>query len=297
MVDTANPVEWDPAMAAIHIHNTPIKLTGESRVQPEVVVEQAEAARRCLVRVDYSCVCGTCAEDRERVGLMSGETEVEPRPSNFGGPVIQGLYVSELSGRFGIDSPLTGKERLAAIDVAFSESGRVKSGGHVNCAANADFDKVVGNILNLKAEIETYASVQLGDKYDQSAMDEVYYWADNASISRRYADWDQSALVEVLGDGAGNGIEIVADVNHDAETLIRTNIKNGTVGQTEIYALTGKRSFVQDDAYSEVIENVLATGTDPNRMKRVMEHAREAVIVSVSQLLPNPELHQISISA
>ena len=67
-----------------------------------------------MVEVDYDTVRGACGDERYRIGLLSGEEIVEPRPSVFGGPNIYGLYVAELAGVFA-NSPLSADERLVQV--------------------------------------------------------------------------------------------------------------------------------------------------------------------------------------
>ena len=194
--------EFDSMMARITITSEPIKTIGDVTVSPGEVEKQALRARDCLVAVDYANTHGTCGDERERVGLASGEATVKPRPSTFGGPNIYALYVAELSGFFNEEAS-SGEERLRQITTVLNATG-IKSGGHKRCAANAGFGNIVSSIADPANQpaIEAYAQKELGDDYNQGAMNEVIAWASEVKNSRRYDNWDESVLERVLGDEA-----------------------------------------------------------------------------------------------
>lgn len=133
------------------------------------------------------------------------------------------------------------------------------------------------------------------ENYDQTLMDEVIDFARQASDSKIFKDWDgEGTLVSVLGDDSELAIERLADVPHEARTLIRNKRAGITVDQNTLHKLTGGQdSFVHDDAYAEVIE--LTLSHESMESKRVMEHAREALMVGVALAVPNKEIHQIDL--
>lgn len=285
----------DPAQVAIKIHENPIKLLGEVTLTGSDLEQQAGYIRESMVEVDYDSTRGTCGDERYRVGLHSGEAVVEARPSVFGGPNIYGLYVAELAGTFR-DSPQTPTERLTQVTRDLNRN-KVLSGGHEHCAAAAGFgDKVLPNIVDNAATIRGYAKANKSD-YDEGLMSEVL---DNASAlvnSKTYEGWDgEAASLEVLGDEAGVAIERLADVPHEGRTIVRNKVEGVTIDQTSVHEhANGEDSFEHDDAYADRIENALASGPQAARVKKLMEHAREAVLVGVALSVPNPELHQIDV--
>jgi hypothetical protein len=278
------------------IQPDPIKALGEITLTREGLEKQADVAVASVVDVDYHAVRGTCGDERVRVGLRSGEPNVEARPSVFGGPVIYGLYVAELAGAFK-DSHLTASERLSAVYRDLKRNG-ILAGGHEHCAAAGGFgDAVMPNIAASAEAIKSYAEANMGDDYEESLMDEVLANAVTINESGVYVGWDgEAALVEVLGDEADEAIEKLVDAPHEGRTLVRTHLVDKTVDQTMVHEKAGgEDSFVTDDGYAAEIENALATGPEADRMRRLMEHAREAVIEGVGASVPNPELHQIDI--
>jgi hypothetical protein len=294
MVDIANRKEWDPMMTQVHILDAPIKVTGEPTITPEAVRTQVEHAKEALVAIDYATVRGTCIDERERVGLKNGEPS-EPRPSVPGGPNIFGLYVTELSGYFPKESALTAKQRLGVVTKDLNSKG-IHSGAHEHCAANAKIGEVIGSIANNPEGVTDYAESQLGDDFDESAMAEVIAHAQEVKASGRYDGWTEAEVADELGDEAGAAIEQLADVPHQATTLIRNKIPDMTIDQTQLHNTAGQDSFIQDDAYADRIENALATGPDPVRMAVGMRHAREAILAGVAGAVPNPELHQANLA-
>ena len=86
----------------------------------------------------------------------------------------------------------------------------------------------------------------------------------------------------------------LADVPHEAATLVRNEIPNTTVDQTELYhrSVVGKGSFIHDDPYADAIEHVIASGADAARKKLEAEHAREAILAAVAAAVPNKEIYE-----
>src|SRR5579885_1999850 len=93
-----NTANLDPMVINIAIGPQPLKNLEHVTVNREAIENQALAARESIVSVDFKAVRGTCSDERERVGLLSGESKVEARPAVWGGPNIYGLYMTELTG-------------------------------------------------------------------------------------------------------------------------------------------------------------------------------------------------------
>lgn len=284
--------DFDPSSVVVKIHEAPIKLVGDVTMLPDAVQQQAEHAKRSLAQVDYETTPGTCGDERERVGLKSGEAIVAPRPSIWGGPDIYGHYVSVMSGVF-TDPDMTADEQLKAV-VDVNKQKNIPSGGHEHCAAAGSFGVVLKKIAENRGSASSYAQENLED-YDPTVMDEVFDAVETTVASGRYDDWDgEAALGVILGSDADQAIERLAPVPHEGRTFIRVNRPGYTVDQTTLHDISGgEDSFVQDDPYADKIEHAHARD---ERMKRVMEHAREALIVGISLAVPNMELHQIDIS-
>lgn len=285
----------DPTSLVAKIHESPVKALGEITLSQDALAKQASYITESAAVIDYETVRGTCGDERERIGLRSGEAVVEPRPSVFGGPNIYGLYVAELAGVFkGSQSSPTERLRQVTRDL---NRNKVASGGHEHCAAAAGFgDKVLPNIVANQELIRSYATSNKED-YDEEIMNEVFANATAVVEARTYAGWDgETALLEVLENEAGESVERLADVPHEGRTFVRTKRPNTTVDQSRLHSVSGgEDSFVHDDAYADRIENALASGPEAAKMKRLMEHAREAVLVGVALSVPNPELHQIDL--
>jgi hypothetical protein len=290
MITTQHDV--DPTFVAVDVLEEPIKTTGAERIAPELLRAQAEVALQCLVPVDYTKVRGTCIDERERVGLLSGTTTVEARPSVPAGPDVYMLAILELTGYFPEDGT-TGKQRLQ-VAKAKLDGARLLSGGHSHCAANVGFNTWMGVISNNPKAVGAYAQQEMGTSYDQEAMDEVVAYATAIVQSGRYEDWHEGILLEVLGDEAGEAIETLADVEHEAVKLARQKVPGMTIDQTKLYnrSVVGKGEFDMDDAYADTIEQVATSGPDAAWKKRLAEHAREAILAAVAQVVPNEELYE-----
>lgn len=276
----------------IRIHESPVKLTGEITMSPRDLLAQAEAAKACLRTVDYHQDYGTCGDERERIGTRSGETVIEPHPSVFGGPDIYAMYMNTLTGAFTDDS--SSPDEQLSTSIRGLRDGGIPSGGHEHCAASGKFGKILSNIANNRDAVHAYARQNM-EFYDHEVMDQVISYAEQASASGIYDGWDgEKALIEALGKHSGQAIERLADVPHEAKTLIRNKRAGLTVDQTSLHEMTdGDDSFVHDDAYAEVIELALSSGFAES--KRMMEHAREALMVGVALAVPNKEIHQIDL--
>ncbi len=294
-MDYAMPgMEQDTMSVMVTVAEQPLKaLGGEVLVTQEALEEQGRHARDSLKPVKDSAY-GTCVEDRRRAGVLSGESAVEPRYSAAGGPNIYGLYVAELTGYFG-DSQADGEERLRQVTRSINAKG-IPSGGHKRCAANGGISAVVGLIAGDQREaVQAGAQRRLGDEYDQAAMDEVLANAGAVVASGRYDDWDESVLERVLGDEAGEALEVLEPGDHNASSYIRNEVAGKTVDRNTLHERAGKGSYVQDEAYVGKIENALADGPQAAWKQKVARHAREALVTALVAALPDPEIHQIDL--
>ena len=267
----------------------PIKTNGAERMAPELLARQAEAARACLVSVDYKLNRGTCGDERPR-------EYPEPRPSVFGGPNVYALGVAELTGYFADDDQSSGEERLVRVTGQI-EAGGFKSGGHKGCAANSGFGTWMRIIAEHPELMKDYARGQKGDAYNDTAMNVVIGYAQAVVASGRYDDWSEDVLARVLGDEADEAIETLIDVPHEGKTLVRNRTPNTTVDQTDLYgrSVVGKGSFVHDDPYADALEHVVTSGNDAARKKVEAEHAREVILAAVALAVPNEEIYQLEL--
>jgi hypothetical protein len=287
-------VRLEPMMAAV---TEPVLIKGtEGSVELPDVQAQAERARNHLVEINYKNVPGTCGDERPRVGLLSGEQTVEARPSVFGGPNIHALAIAELTGFFG-DADYSGEERLRQVTRQINAAG-IRSGGHEHCAANDGLGTWMQKLSDPGARpaILGYMKLNLGDRFDETVAEEMFAHADAVNSSGRYDGWNENVLAGVLGDEAGGAIEILADVPHEAQSVVRNKVPNTTVDQTALHNDGGVDSFVVDDAYADMIEQSLATGPDATHTLAVARHAREAIIAAVSTAVPNEVLYQVELN-
>lgn len=288
--------EFDSMMAKITIIPTAIKVNGEPTVHEGDIDKQALRARDCLVDVDYHKVRGTCGDERERIGLASGDPFVETRPSAFGGPDVYAMYIGIFSG---ILAKVKGIEQLRQSK-GIINGARIPSGGHEDCKANEGLPEVIAFAAESanRESIQDYTKLELGEDYDRSIMDFIFSNVEEAATSDRYDDWDGTELKEVLGDEAGQAIERLVRKPHKAKTFIRQEIPGKTVDQTRLHHATGgEDSFEVDDPYLDLIEAALAEHSgDPEYMKKVARHAREVLHASIANAVPNEELHEIHIN-
>ncbi len=288
--------DFDPMMATAVVNEVPVKGGGDL-ASLEAAEQQAVRIRDHIVKVPVGAR-GTCRDEREREGLASGADTVEIRPSVDGGPNIYGLAVAELTGYFG-KSNSSGEERLSQVTEVLEDAtdAGILSGGHEDCAANGKFGIWMGLLSDpsAKQQIEDSMQQELGDKYDGELADELFANADAANQSGRYDDWNEAVLPRVLGDQAGEAIERLAHIKHDATTIVRNHVEGTTLDQTGLH-LDGPRSFGFDDWYAARIEKVLSTGPEASRMQQLARHARAAIVAAVNAAVPNPELYEVTIN-
>lgn len=288
----------DPVAVACRyeLPSDPLKTAGE-KIPDQLLGEQAAAAAApgVLVEVNYKAQPGTCSDERPRVGLLSGEARVEPRPSTYGGPNVYLLAVAELTGFFAPEDKSTGEARLRRITDLLEVAG-FQSGGHRKCAANAGFGVWMRLMTENGESIRESVRSQLGDRYSPDAMSEVLEYAEAVVASGRYDDWNEDILQRVLGDKAGDAIEVLVDEPHGGKSEIRNNIPNTTVDQTPLAArsVVGKGSYVVDNPYAAALEQVVASGADAEQKLVVARHAREAIIAAIHMALPSTEIRQIN---
>lgn len=279
---------------AIAIMPDPIKLIGEQTMSVVDVNKLADVARECLEDYDDN-TRGTCIDERPRVGLLDGTPNVEARPSSVGGPNIYALYLAELIGYFGNDED-DGEAHLSSVTELINSS-EIPSGGHAHCKANGSFGDVIEVIASQRELIDEKVRASMGDEYDPDAVDEIYNNATRTYESGRYSNWNEDVLAKVLGDEAGQAIEVLADIPHLGKTFIRESVPGKTVDQTKLHERTSEYSFVHTENYAERIENAIASGPDAEHMTELARHAREILLVAISIAVPNEELHGISIDA
>ncbi len=282
---------------SIQVDTTPIKTSGAEPVDPALLKGQAEAEREALVDVDFDTVRSTCMDERERMGLLNGSTEISPRLSVPGGSDIYGLAVAELTGSI----PIEVTEGDEALSLAKKKNNAVgiRSGGHVECKAAAAFTTWMQTIAENPEAIIPYMQKELKENFQNDLVVEISKNAAIALASGRYADdWNgEEALVRVLGDEAGEAIEVLAHKPHNGLKVVRQKIRGKTIDQTKLCktSLIGEGSFDIDDPHADDIENAQTTGSDAARKKQLATHAREAIVASLASAVPNPELYQDSI--
>lgn len=276
----------------LKVLSAPIKNAGQSGADSSLVVRQSELTAQCLGYVDYASARGTCCDERRRTGLLSGKITVEMRPSIFGGPDIYGLAIGELTGIFQEENA-SGENRLRAAKRLLNDAG-ICSGGHVKCAANAMFNTWMTTIKEQPDTVKSYAKQELGIHYDQTIMDEVVRNAGTCTGSGMYTSWDEDVLVRVLGNEAGEAMEVLADVPHEGYVVVRNKVPNSTIDQTALYDLSvlGRGTFDVDDDYAELIENIIISGGDNEHLTKLARHAREAIIAAIAGAVPNPLLYE-----
>jgi hypothetical protein len=290
-----SPYAVDPTEVVVDIQTQPIKLTSGKLLAVSLLRAQAELARNCLVPVDYTSDRGTCIDERPRLELLSGEPSTKARPSVPGGPDMYLLAILELTSYFP-DDATDGKQRLTRAKQLLNEAGLL-SGGHLQCAATAAFNQWMNIIAGDDQTIRHFARREKGANYNDAAMDEVIAGADKLVRSGRYHTWSENVLLDVLGTEASTAIERLADVAHEAVTLSRVGIPAETIDQTDLYykSIAGKGSFVMDDSYADIIEHAASRGPTANWKKTIAEHAREAILAALAQVVPNPALYEVHI--
>ncbi len=270
----------------------PIKLVGDQTAELTLVQQQADVAKECVRTVDYYAVRGTCMDERKRVGLLNGSSEVEVRPSVPGGPNVYALAVAELAG-FDFEPAASGAERLGSITEKLRAAG-IRSGGHAKCAANAAFNGWLGIMASNPETIKAYGQQELAERYDENIMQGVIDQAQMLVESDRYAAWNEQVLVDVLGDEAGDAIEVLADVPHEGVVVERNRVPNTTIDQNELYdrSIIGRGSFNIDDDYALAIERAIFGDSADESQMLLAAHIREAVTAAVAGAVPNTELYE-----
>jgi len=273
------------------ILNQPIKdLTGES-IAADKLYAQAGVVISGLRLVDFYSVRGTCVDERLRGRLLNGQ-DTGPRPAVPGGPDIWGLALAELIGL-----PLaasTGQERLAIVSHSL-KAANIKSGGHLKCAANDGLLVWMAYIRDNPDQVKAFARSQLDQKYDEGMADTVVDQAANLLAGTVYKGWSEKILGEVLAAEAGEAIEQLADgVEHQAQTIFRIKVPNLAADVSWIYrhSIIGPGSYIMNDPYSSLIENVLTSGPDAVRLTALARHAREIALGAVAMVVPNKLLYQ-----
>ena len=288
-------MEMSDISLQIDIKEEPVKNSGAELIDYDLLRRQAEQALDCAETVDYHHARGTCSDERSRAGLLNGTATVEARPSVLGGPDVYALAVGELTGAFESGQPASGrlvtaKERINAVGLL--------SGGHVKCAANNGFASWMAAFAENPGFAREYTRQKLGPEYNESLFDEIVQNARATVASERYRDWNESILQKVLGDEAGEAIEVLNDVPHEGVEFVETDQPDVTVDQTNLYAesVLGRGSFVFDRSYAGEIEAAVTDGLMRDDRLLLARHAREAIIASVAGAVPNPDLYQVVLS-
>lgn len=286
----------DPTSIVHHLNQDPIKLSEEDDpILVELLEQQLKLVQDNLVPVNYYKVHGTCIEDRKRIGLLSGDAFVEPRPSVPAGPNGYALAVMELINYFPDDS-MTSSERLHISTQSLTRAGII-SGGHLDCKANRSFKELMQYIASNPDAIKSYTKQQKADLYDDTAMNIVISNAAQVVARGTYDNWDEQVLIDELGDKAGQAIETLPPIEHESAVLIRNKIPNVTIDQTRVYedSVVGRGVFDMDDDYADTIEHIVTVGTNASRQKILAEHAREAILAAIAAAVPNPVLYQATL--
>jgi hypothetical protein len=289
-----------PVAARFLVLEKPIKSSDTEQIPRDLLDEQAELAIASIHKLSYTQVRGTCVDERRRIGLRNQSRNVEPRPSVPGGPNIYGLAVAELTGYF-VGQNLSGEERLHRVTGRLNDAG-IRSGGHVDCKANGSFNLWMQTIADNPDYVMGYAALRFGEDFNPTLMYAVVNYARAAVTSKRYLHWNETKLIDELGeDEAGEAIEILDNVEHGGFTLIRNWIPESTVDQTEVYDQNysgrgvGLGSFVNDEGYADTIEHVMTPGPDAIYKKLLAEYAREAILAAVAAAVPNREIYQTNL--
>lgn len=276
----------------IKVEFEPVK--GTEFIEPALLEAHAEVEIGALRDVDHRTVRSTCMDERERSHKRNGSTEIEPRLSVPGGSDIYGLAVSELTDSMP-ENVATGDEALASVKRRNNAAG-IASGGHVDCKAAAAFTDWMRMIADSPDAVRPYVQKMLGEAYDESIFRKVSENAAKALSSGRYPEgWNgEEALIRVLGDEAGEAIEVLVPGPHKAKKVVRQLSRGKTVHQNVLVqtSVIGEGSFVIDDPHAADIESVQTSGADAAAKMHVARYAREAIIGALAGAVPNETLYQ-----
>lgn len=271
----------------------PLKLQQDPQLSADQLHEQAEALKSALIEVPADRPI-TCIDERTRAGLLCGEP-TEPRFSVPGGSNIYGLYVAELTGRFGRKSELSAIDRLRSVTHALRAS-QIPSGGHEGCAANEKFGAILGLIASdqIKAYAD-YAAQRLDSQFNPQAAAEVQRNAAQAIASGVYAGWNGTELKTYLGPESMRAIEVLDPIPHNGLHWAENNLPGRTIDQNVFNQHSGQYTFVFDNPTAAEIESALTGQNSWNQS--VAQHARLIVSAAIQDALPNRELYGHVVSA
>lgn len=165
----------------------PIKLVGEATISLTKLEQLAQIGLECLAAY-HKDTRGTCGDERVRDGLLNGDKTVEARPSVWGGPNIYALFMAELSGHF-TDSGLDGRGRLQAITGVINDA-KIKSGGHVGCAANGSLPDILAIIAD-PSKWNSAVEGELGSEYEDELTVQLAANAQKALDIGVYDGWTE----------------------------------------------------------------------------------------------------------
>lgn len=267
------------------IKNIPQPEHADLAVRQDLLYEQLNLVAANMYQLpSYLGVYSTCSDERPRKGLLNGHA-TSRRYSIFGGSTIYGTSILELTGQAQGDSA---EDRVEDADVRLGLVG-FKRGGHVACAAANGINLWMGKIKDDPQVYMDFAESQLGETYDQAAANYVVKQASRVHDQAIYKDYSEKDLQAFYGDEAGETIEVLEDVDHEAMTVVRIHRKLTVVDFNPIYTKSkvGKGSFIVNDGYADAIEQALTSGPDAAQKKLIAEHAREMIVGAVANSVPN----------
>jgi hypothetical protein len=287
------------------IIDKPIKNLNDETVEEIVLVKQALIVIRGLEPIgSFKNTRGTCFDERQRALLLDGNT-TSARPTIPGGPDIYSLAIGQLTGQSSHGTALQRARNAKQKNNAFG----IKSGAHIGCAAS-NLQVWMSFAAENPKDVIKYAESELGSSFDSSMAGAVILEAKKVVDSKVYDDFNEQYLKEVYGkDEIGQAFESLAidpktgeTIPHEGNTLVRLKVPSffatniSYIYSEQNAAGVGKGSFVMNDAYADLIEGVWSSGVDAEKMSTMARHAREILLASIANCVPNPTLYQINIS-
>jgi hypothetical protein len=268
--------------------------------QANLIIAQANLVEESLVdTADYFSLMAGCSDERARVGSNVNQTN-GPRFQVFGGNIIYFINVATLAGvNLGSDEDSVIRN---AIDQLVSSN--FKLGLHIGCAALQGVYSIYEIMLNNVEIMRKYVSSQLGNAYNNEDFESVINNIKNAVELKNLSLFTEQNLKQVIAEKVGqdyadDATELIRpNLEHKAKSIARIKRLNKATDVSVIFDKTkyGFGSFIFNDGYANMIENLVASGPDSSEKIKLARIARELIIKATLLAVPNEFIDEFIIS-
>jgi hypothetical protein len=177
-----------------------------------------------------------------------------------------------------------------------------KPGMHAGCAAANSIHPIMGIISQKSAALYMHVKNHMVESYSDEYMDLIITNAKHVYESSKFENFSEHKLFDLLAAEFGKqeamaSAEKLIKVDHEEFIIARLEKQFVAVDSTAVFneSVVGKGAYIFNDSYAQQLENLATSNIDAVKQQQIARHAREAIIWSTLQAVPNSEIREVTI--